>query len=152
MNQKTVGLTLRALVIALALILAASPGLPLLDGVAYAQLAGPANLVGNVPPGTTTVTLSWDAVTGATGYQVVKQDRAVGTWSDPPIAVSGTSYTDPDSEAGKTYGYYVRAVEGTTEGSWSQYLEVAVPGGTAAPTTVLTLTPTASGFKDRAPG
>ena len=43
MNQKTVGLTLRALIIALALILAASPGLPLLDGVAYAQLAGPSN-------------------------------------------------------------------------------------------------------------
>ncbi len=147
MNQKTVGLTLRALVIALALILAASPGLPLLDGVAYAQLAGPANLVGNVPPGSSTVTLSWDEVTDATGYQVVKQDRAVGTWSSN-IAVSGTSYTDPDTVAGGTYGYYVRAVEGTTEGAWSRYLEVAVPGGTAPtpPTTVLTLTPTPSGL------
>jgi len=147
MNQKTVGLTLRALIIALALILAASPGLPLLDGVAYAQSAAPANFVGNVPPGTTTVTLSWDAVTGATGYQVVKQDRAVGTWS-APIDVSGTSYTDPDSVAGGTYGYYVRAVEGTTEGAWSTYVEVPVPGGTAPtpPTTVLTLTPTASGL------
>lgn len=156
MNQKTVGLTLRALIIALALILAASPGLPLLDGVAYAQSAAPANFVGNVPPGTTTVTLSWDAVTGATGYQVVKQDRAVGTWS-ANIDVSGTSYTDPDSVAGGTYGYYVRAVtvvdngdgtSTTTEGTWSTYVEVAVPGGTPAapPTTVLTLTPTPSGL------
>ena len=156
MNQKNVGLTLRALVIALALILAASPGLPLLDGVAYAQSAAPANFVGNVPPGTTTVTLSWDAVTGATGYQVVKQDRAVGTWS-ANIDVSGTSYTDPDSVAGGTYGYYVRAVtvvdngdgtSTTTEGTWSTYVEVAVPGGTAPtpPTTVLTLTPTPSGL------
>ena len=155
MNQKTVGLTLRALVIALALILAASPGLPLLDGVAYAQLAGP-TLVGNVPPGTTTVTLSWNAITGATGYQVVKQDRAVGTWSSP-MDESTTSYTDSAVTAGSTYGYYVRAVtvvdngdgtSTTTEGTWSNYVEVAVPGGTAPapPTTVLTLTPTPSGL------
>jgi len=146
MNQKTVGLTLRALIIALALILAASPGLPLLDGVAYAQLAGP-TLVGNTTPANDAVSLSWNEITGATGYQVVKQDRAVGTWS-APMDVATNSYTDSAVTAGSTYGYYVRALEGTAEGTWSNYVEVAVPGGTPAtpPTTVLTLTPTASGL------
>ena len=147
MNQKTVGLTLRAFIIALALILAAGPGLPLLDGVAYAQLAGP-TLVGNVPPGTTTVTLSWNEIDDATGYQVVKQDRSVGTWSSP-MDVSTNAYTDNAVTAGKTYGYYVRAVEvtnagtddeSTTEGTWSNYFEVSIPGGTAAPTGQPTLT------------
>lgn len=146
MNQKTVGLTLRALIIALALILAASPGLPLLDGVAYAQLAGP-TLVGNTTPANDAVSLSWNVITGATGYQVVKQDRAVGTWS-APMDVATNAYTDTAVTAGSTYGYYVRALEGTTEGTWSNYVEVAVPGGTTPtpPTMVLTLTPTASGL------
>ena len=148
MNQKTVGLTLRTTILVLALILAAVPGLPLLDGVAYAQAAGPANFVGNAPPGGTSISLRWDEVAGATGYQLVKQDTAVGTWS-APIAVDTNSYTDSAVTAGKTYGYYVRAVEGTTEGTWSEdYVQVTVPGGTPAtpPTTVLTLTPTASGL------
>ena len=143
MNQKTVGLTLRALVIALALILAASPGLPLFDGVAYAQqtLAKPA-LVANTTPGNDAVSLSWGEIDDATGYQIVKQDRAVGTWET--ISVDTNSYTDSAISAGKTYGYYVRGVvevdndDGTTtvttEGPWSNYREVAIPGGTPAPT------------------
>lgn len=145
MNQKTVGLTLRALIIALALILAAGTGLTPLDGVAYAQLAGPTLTVAPPPPGSTSVTLSWNAIDGATGYQVVKQDTSVGTWSDE-IEVSGTTYTDTDVMAGKTYGYYVRAVEGDTEGTWSNYRSVEIPGGTSAPTTVRTLTVTPSGL------
>ena len=71
--------------------------------------------------------------------------------------MSGTSYTDSAVTAGSTYGYYVRAVtvvdngdgtSTTTEGNWSNYVEVTVPGGTPAnpPTTVLTLTPTPSGL------
>ncbi len=153
MNQKTVGLTLRAFVIALALILAASPGLPLLDGVAYAQLAGP-TLVGNSPPGSTTVTLSWNEITDATGYQLVKQDRSVGNWSDP-MAMSGTTYTDNAVTAGGTYGYYVRAVavvdngdgtSTTTEGTWSNYVEVSIEGGTTAPTGKPDLDATADGL------
>ena len=131
MNQKSVGLTLRATILALALILVAStPGLPLLDGVAYAQSAAPALTAGATPDGAS-VQLSWTEVTNADSYQLYKQDRSVGTWSDP-MSMSGTDYTDSAVTAGKTYGYYVEAIVGGAGGNWSNYREVTVPGGTPA--------------------
>ena len=74
MNQKTVGLTLRATILALALILVAGslPLLPL-DGVAYAQ-TGP-TLTAVVAPDNSSVSLTWTAVGGATDYEVYRQEQ-----------------------------------------------------------------------------
>ncbi len=138
MNQKTVGLTLRAVVIALALILAASPGLPLLDGVAYAQSAAPA-LTASATPDNTTVQLSWTAITGAESYELYIQENG-GAWGAPMSITTGTTYDHTPVTAGSTYGYYVRAVVGGTAGTWSNYDEVTIPGGTSAPTGQSTLT------------
>ena len=131
MNQKTVGLTLRALTVALALILVAGTGLPLLDGVAYAQLAGP-TLTASATPDGSSIQLSWTEITGADGYQLYKQEKG-GAWG-AAMPMTGTSYSDTSVTAGKTYGYYVRATEGDTLGSWSNYAEDEVPGGATAPT------------------
>ncbi len=135
MNRKTVGLTLRALIVALALILAASPGLPLLDGVAYAQGADPA-LTASVTPDNTTVQLRWTEITGADSYELYIQENG-GDWS-APMSVMAPPYDHSPVNAGSTYGYYVRAVVDGTPGTWS-YAEATVPGGMDAPAKVLNL-------------
>ena len=106
MNQKTVGLTLRATILALALILVAGslPLLPL-DGVAYAQ-TGP-TLTAVVAPDNSSVSLTWTAVGGATDYEVYRQEQG-GTWG-AAIEVSALTYTDSDVTAGTSYFYIVRA-------------------------------------------
>ncbi len=141
MNQKSVGLTLRALVIALALILAASPGLPLLDGVAYAQSAAPTLTAVNAPGGG--VQVSWTAVTGADSYELYKQQEG-GSWG-AAMSMTATTYTDSNVTAGASYFYIVRAVAAGVPGGWSNTQKVTIPGGTAAPTGQPTLTATASG-------
>jgi len=116
--------------LALAFIMVAGLALLPLDGVAYAQTAGP-RLSGAVPPEGTSVGLSWTAVDDADDYELIKQDRSVGTWSR--MTITDASYTDTSVTAGKTYGYYVRANVGDTQTSWSNYYEVTIPGGTPAP-------------------
>ena len=143
MNQKTVGLTLSATILALALILVAGSGLPLLDGVAYAQSAGP-TLTATAPPDGSMVDLRWTAVADADSYELYKQQEG-GAWS-AAMSMTGTSYTDTAVTGGNSYFYIVRAVEDGTAGAWSNTPKVDVPGGTAAPTTKPTLTAAADGL------
>ena len=132
MKQTSIGVTCRVVVAALVLSLVASlPGISPGQGAAYAQdetppLAKPV-LTAAVPPGSTSVDLSWNTIAGADGYELVKQDRSVGTWSDS-MPITGTTYTDSSVTAGVSYGYYVRAVAGDTNGPWSNYREVTIPG------------------------
>ena len=142
MNQKTVGLTLRAFIFALALILAVGPGLPLLDGVAYAQLAAP-TLSGSVNPDGH-AELTWAEDGAADSYDVYRQEVGTTTWTSLSSTTAG--YTDSGVTAGKSYTYYVRAVENGTKGSWSNGVTLTIPGGTAAPTGKPTLSaaPTAN--------
>ena len=144
MNQKTVGLTLKAAIIALAFILAVGPGLPLLDGVANAQLAGP-TLTAVVPPGSTSVTVSWTTVDGAASYQLYRQPVG-GVWGDV-MSVTSSPYTDSGVTAGMSYYYIIRAVDGDgNQGAWSNTPRVNVPGGTARPTAKPTLNAEADGL------
>ena len=141
MKQKSVGLTLRAAIIALALILVAgSPALPPFDGVAYAQDA-PQNLEATPAPDNNSVTLRWDAVSGADNYQVVRGDGSGQSvqWPNPivPIATvpgTETTYTDSTVTAGNTYSYAVRAVAGGTTGAYSNVPSVTLVTTTPAPT------------------
>ena len=71
MKQKSVGLTLRAAILALALILVAgSPALPPFDGVAYAQDAEVTDLTWSAPNGS--LQLEWDEVVGARQLPLVE--------------------------------------------------------------------------------
>ncbi len=74
--------------------------------------------------GTTTsnsVTLSWNAASGATGYHVYRDGTRVNAG-----AVAGTSYTDGGLAAGTTYHYQVSATNGSSESA----LSAAVAGTT----------------------
>ena len=142
MNQKTVGLTLRATIIALALILVVgSPALPPLDGVAYAQ-GGPTLTATALPDGS--VDVSWTAVGGADSYDLYKQPEG-GSWS---AAMSKTeiTYNDTSVTAGTKYFYIVRAITAGAEGPWSNTVSVTLPGGTAAPASAPTLNAAADGL------
>ena len=144
MKQKSVGLTLRASIVALALILVAgSPALPPFDGVAYAQDA-PQNLLATPAPSNASVTLTWDAVSGADSYEVWRGDGSGSTVSWPSSALAtgetGTTYTDNTVTGGNTYSYAVRAVQNGTGGTFSNVDSVALGGGTPAPAGVPNVT------------
>ncbi len=145
MNQKTVGLTSRAAMLALAFIMVAGLALLPLDGVAYAQTAAPANLQAVARPDGSAVDVSWGAVADADSYQLYKRvgEGAFGS----PMSITGTTYADTAVSAGMTYGYYVRAVVGGANGAWSSYASATVPGGASRPTAApANLTVTADGL------
>ena len=143
MNQKTVGLTLKVTILALALILVAGfAALLPLDGVAYAQ-TGP-TLDAVLAPDNSSVNLTWTAVSSADSYELYKQEQG-GAWGSA-MSMSGTSYADSAVTAGKSYFYILRAITDGTAGSWSNTPKVTVPGGTTAPTSKPTLTATADGL------
>ena len=150
MKQKSVGLTLRALIIALALILVAgSPALPPFDGVAYAQAAKP-TLTATEVPGGGGVSLSWTEVDDADGYQVWKGTGSGNNvvWGSTPLATTTGNgdgdrvYTDTAVTAGSTYSYAVRA---GANGEWSNVPSVTVSGGVSAPTAKSTVSAAANG-------
>ncbi|MFC0627654.1 glycoside hydrolase family 18 protein [Kribbella deserti] len=69
------------------------------------------------------VSLSWSAATGATGYRIYRNGSAVGT-------SSGTSYTDSGLSASTTYNYQVAATNSAGEGAKSSTFSIATkPGG-----------------------
>lgn len=131
MNQKTVGLTSRAMILALAFIMVAGLALLPLDGVAYAQTAAPVLTAAATPDGSS-VQVSWTEVAGADSYSLYKQVNG-GSWSSP-MSMTGATYSDTNVSAGMTYGYYVRAVTAGTPGPWSNYDSATVPGGVSRPT------------------
>lgn len=149
MKQKSVGLTLRALIIALALILVAgSPALPPFDGVAYAQ-STVTTLSHLTVPGSDNLQLDWTAVSNADSYRLWKAEGIVTTvadWGNAPHATiddGSIQYVDTDVTAGMTYSYVLEAYDGDTRLGYSNVLEVI---GTARPTAKPILTLTAAGL------
>jgi poly(3-hydroxybutyrate) depolymerase len=69
------------------------------------------------------VTLSWNAANGATGYYVYRNGSRVNA-----SAVTGTSYTDGGLAASTTYSYQVSATNGSSESA----LSAAVAGTTGS--------------------
>ena len=126
MKQKSVGLTLRALIIALALILVAgSPALPPFDGVAYAQST--VTTLSHLPvPGTSNLQLDWTAVDNADSYRLWKAEGLVTTvagWGNAPHMTfdgSTTQYVDTAVTAGTTYSYVLEVYDGDTRLGYSQ--------------------------------
>ena len=81
--------------------------------VAPASLAAPANLT--AVKGERTVSLSWDAVTGATGYRVYRAATADGALTRTRILGTVTTYTDTFLTNGTAYRYVVRAANNLGE-------------------------------------
>ena len=151
MKQKSVGLTLRATILALALILVAgSPALPPFDGVAYAQDAEVTSLDANPLPNGT-LSLTWTEVVGADSYrlwkgegrgQSVAWEKAVHMKFDAPTV----SYVDTAVTAGMTYSYVIEVYDGDTRLGWSDVENVTMPGGTQKPTVKPNVTLAADGL------
>lgn len=152
MKQKSVGLTLRAFIIALALILVAgSPALPPFDGVAYAQDDEVTDLSWlTLPNGS--LQLEWKEVDEATTYNVWKgEGRGQNVnWEETAsasIAAPELMHTDSAVTAGMTYSYVIEVHddEGNRLG-WSDVENVTIPGGVQKPTDEPVLTLTADGL------
>src|SRR6185295_14702088 len=80
--------------------------------------AAPANLLAT--PGNAKVTGTWNAVTGATSYNVYRSLTQGGPYGSP-LATGQTAATDTDNAVSNdtTYYYVAAAVDGTGEGSRS---------------------------------
>ena len=151
MKQTVNGLTLRATILVLALILAAViPALSPLDGVAFAQDTAVAPvLTARALPDGSRVNLSWTETSGAATYNLWRDDG--GGFGNTPLAtgLTGTTYADSTVMAGQTYAYVVVPLPAATPPLWSEIFEVTIPGTSqrpAKPTGVPTLTAMPSGM------
>lgn len=75
----------------------------------FTFLASPVAKVANIGSG---IKISWGSVAGAKSYYVYKKTSSDGSWKKIGTA-TGTSYTDKDVSAGKSYVYTVRAYNGS---------------------------------------
>ena len=89
------------------------------------------------------ITLRWNAVAGATGYEVLRSTSSKGTYVSIAADVAETTFTDTGVVAGKTYYYKVRPIDASGEtalyGTMSAAQSAApvwgaVKFGTATPT------------------
>jgi len=80
--------------------------------------AAPANLLAT--PGNAKVTVTWNAITGATSYNVYRSLTQGGPYGSPLASgLTATSYTDSAVSNDTTYYYVATAVDGTGEGAFS---------------------------------
>ncbi|WP_317259372.1 fibronectin type III domain-containing protein [Paenibacillus baimaensis] len=84
--------------------------------------------------GNAQVTLSWTAVTGATGYNIKRSTTAGGPYTTVATNVYGSPYTDTTVTNGTTYYYVVTAVNSGGESGNSNEAS-ATPQGTVTPPT-----------------
>ena len=84
------------------------------------QPPAPPNLAAG-PATTTSVPLTWDAVSGATTYRVEYRPSATATWMTASATLTGTSHTVPSLTCGTAYEFRVSAYgDGTTHTAvWS---------------------------------
>lgn len=106
----------------------------LTGGAAPTVPAAPTSLTAT--PSTGAVTLSWTAVTGATGYEVSRATASAGPFTKLTSAPqAATTYRDGAASAGSTYWYRVAAVNAAGTGPASAVVSAAVP----APPAVVTV-------------
>jgi hypothetical protein len=96
--------------------------------------------------GDTQVTLTWNASSGATGYNVKRSTTAGGPYTVVAANVSSTAFTDTTVANGTTYFYVVSAVNGDGESPDSMEVS-ATPNALTAPDAPVNLTATALGKK-----
>jgi len=88
-------------------------------------------------PGNTQVSLTWTAVTGATGYKVYRMTKG-SAWSSAPIgSPTATLFTDTGLTNGTKYYYSVAAVNADGTGAWSaETYGTPTVGGTPVPVNI----------------
>ncbi|ADQ45037.1 glycoside hydrolase family 16 [Caldicellulosiruptor kronotskyensis 2002] len=80
------------------------------------------------------VSLSWSPVERATGYNIYRSENSSGPYTKVnATAITSTTYTDSDVDAGKTYYYKVSAVNEYGESALSQAVSATTPVMTTVP-------------------
>jgi hypothetical protein len=85
----------------------------------------------NASPGNGQVSLSWGAVSGATGYRVRYSLTSGGPWTEAASNVTGTSYTVTDLTNGTLYYFVVAAFNGSGTGPNSGQVAATPTAGQA---------------------
>jgi hypothetical protein len=112
--------------------------LPQVSGTATASLLfvsnassspGTESLSGSgVAPVQHSVSLSWAASTGVTGYNVYRGGVSGGPYAQVTSLDTGLAYTDSAVSAGQTYYYVVTSVDSTgTESTYSNQVQAVIP-------------------------
>ena len=86
-----------------------------------------------------TIQASWNAASGATGYDVVYSTDGKASWIRAATNQSATSYTLTDASTGKSYVFAVRAVNSVGTSGWTNSASVpavAQPPGEVASVSV----------------
>jgi len=93
----------------------------------------------------TSIVISWNAVTNATGYRIYRSSSSTGTFAVIGTSTT-TSHTDTGLSTGTTYYYKVAAYNGVREGTQSSYYSATIAPSTptglstfAASTTSITI-------------
>ena len=91
--------------------------------------------------------ISWTKVGGAAQYEVFRSATGVARSFSIVRRTSLLSWTDPNAEAGKTYYYVVRAINGTTTGKFcpAQYIQCGAPAAALSSPSMTLKTDTSSG-------
>ena len=95
--------------------------------------------------GDSQISLTWNASTGATAYNIQRGDTSGGPYTPIQIGWPSTSYTDPGLTNGTTYYYVVTATNAAGESPASNEAS-ATPFASVATTTTLTSAPNPSTF------
>jgi beta-glucanase (GH16 family) len=77
------------------------------------------------------VTLNWNAVSGATGYNVKRSTVSGGSYSNVAGGVTSTNYTDTTVTSGITYYYVVSSLKSSCEGANSSEASAIIPSPSA---------------------
>jgi chitinase len=97
-----------------------------LTAAAVSIPAAPGGLMATA--GTASVSLAWNAVTGATGYNVYRATSQAGSYEKLTTSpVTTTSYLDGSVAVGATYWYAAAAVNAAGEGASSAAVSATVP-------------------------
>ena len=98
--------------------------------VASLMASSPVGLVGTpstptATPGVGLISLSWPAVAGASGYDVLRSTVSGGPYTIVASNITGTSFTNVGLTTGTTYYYVVAAYTATSEGMNSPQVSAA---------------------------